>query len=187
VSTTIQYPTTDGWLSQGNSNTLQTSVSLKAGSNTLKFNKGKTGYAELDYIQLQPVGDFKVRVEAEDAKINDATVSRSSFASNRQFVGKIDNPDSSVSFSVYAPASKTYNMEIGYGNGTTGNSTHNLSVNNQASTVITYPKTGGWIANLPNVGTRQIMTVPVTLKQGENTIVFKKGTSYAELDYIEVK
>ncbi|WCT54121.1 CBM35 domain-containing protein [Paenibacillus kyungheensis] len=187
ASTTIQYPTTDGWLSQGNSNTLQTSVSLKAGSNTLKFNKGKTGYAELDYIQLQPVGDFKVRIEAEDAKINDATVSRSSFASNRQFVGKIDNPDSSVSFSVYAPASKTYHMEIGYGNGTTGNSTHNLSVNNQASTVITYPKTGGWIANLPNVGTRQIMTVPVTLKQGENTIVFKKGTSYAELDYIEVK
>ncbi|WDF52746.1 CBM35 domain-containing protein [Paenibacillus sp. KACC 21273] len=187
ASTTIQYPTTDGWLSQGNSNTLQTSVSLKAGSNTLKFSKGKTGYAELDYIQLQPVGDFKVRVEAEDAKINDATVSRSSFASNRQFVGKIDNPDSSVSFSVYAPASKTYHMEIGYGNGTTGNSTHNLSVNNQGSTVITYPKTGGWIANLPNVGTRQIMTVPVTLKQGENTIVFKKGTSYAELDYIEVK
>lgn len=186
--TTLQYPTTDGWLSQGNSHTIQTQISLKAGTNILKFNKGKVGYAELDYIQLQPVGSFKVRVEAEDAKINDAKVARSSFASNRLFVGNIDNPDSSVTFSVYAPASKTYNMEIGYGNGTTGNSTQNLSVNNQASTVITYPKTGGWIANLPNVGTRQIMTVPVTLKQGENTIVFQKGsTGYAELDYIEVK
>lgn len=188
VRTTLQYPTTDGWLSQGNSHTIQTQISLKAGTNILKFNKGKVGYAELDYIQLQPVGSFKVRVEAEDAKINDAKVARSSFASNRLFVGNIDNPDSSVTFSVYAPASKTYNMEIGYGNGTTGNSTQNLSVNNQASTVITYPKTGGWIANLPNVGTRQIMTVPVTLKQGENTIVFQKGsTGYAELDYIEVK
>ncbi|WP_161594211.1 CBM35 domain-containing protein [Paenibacillus sp. CFBP13512] len=187
ANTTVQYPTTGGWLSEGNSNTAQTQVSLQAGSNVLKLNKGTVGSAELDYIQLQPVGDFKVRVEAEDAKINDARVARSSFASNRQFVGNIDNPNSSVTFSVYAPKGGTYKMEVGYGNGTTGDSTQNISVNNQASTTITYPKTGGWIANIPNIGTRKIITVPVTLKQGENTIAFNKGTGYAELDYIEVK
>ncbi|SEL40105.1 CBM35 domain-containing protein [Paenibacillus sp. OK003] len=186
--TTIQYPTTNGWLSQGNSDTIQTSVSLKAGSNILAFNKGTAGYAELDYIQLQSVGDFKVRVEAEEAIINNANVVGSSFASNRLFVGNIDHPDSSVTFSVYAPEAGSYNMEVGYGNGTTSNSTHNVLVNNQSSTVITYPTTGGWIANLPNTGTRKIVTVPVTLQAGDNTIVFSKGNmGYAELDYIEIK
>ncbi|MGE6574591.1 CBM35 domain-containing protein [Paenibacillus xylanexedens] len=185
---TLQYPTTNGWLSEGNNDTIQTDVSLKAGRNILKFTKGTTGYAELDYIQLKPAGDFKVRIEAEEAKINNAKVRGSSFASNRLFVGNIDHPDSSVTFSVYAPEAGSYNMEIGYGNGTAGDSSQNVSINNQAPTVVTYPKTGGWISDLPNTGTRKIVTVPVTLQQGDNTIVISKGnTGYAELDYIEIK
>lgn len=184
---TVQYPTTGGWLAQGNQASVEQTVSLQQGQNTIRLGKGSKGYAELDYIQLQPVGTFDVRLEAEEARVQDANVVGSSFASNRLFVGNIDHPDSSVSFSVYAPADGTYNMDVGYGNGTSATSTHTLTVNGQAEDAIAYPVSGGWLSDVPNAGTRKVLTVPVTLKQGDNTLVFGKGDGYAELDYIEIR
>ncbi len=115
-----------------------------------------------------------------------ARIVNSSFASNDRFVGNIDNNDSSVTFSVYAPAAGTYKMDVGYANGTNATSTHTLTINGQAQDAVSYPTTGGWTANVPNFGTRQMVTVSVNLKQGDNTIVLGKGNGYAELDYIEV-
>ncbi|WP_411342655.1 CBM35 domain-containing protein [Paenibacillus sp. WLX1005] len=184
---TVHYPTTGGWLAQGNVSAIQQTVSLKKGQNIITLAKGNAGYAELDYIQLQPDVAFDVRLEAEDASVQDAKVVGSSFASNRLFVGNIDNPDSSVAFAVYAPNAGTYNMDVGYGNGTSATSTHTLTVNGQVQNAVSYPVSGGWISNVPNAGTRKVLTVPVTLKQGDNTLVFGKGTGYAELDYIQIR
>jgi hypothetical protein len=53
---TISYPATAAWGTFGS--TVSTSVTLKAGYNTIRLAKGSpffaggTGYAELDYLQL---------------------------------------------------------------------------------------------------------------------------------------
>ncbi|MCL9662990.1 carbohydrate-binding protein [Paenibacillus hunanensis] len=185
-ATTLNYPATRGWLDAADGAAVQQQIALKEGSNTIRLTKAGSGYAELDYIQLQQLGSFKQRVEAEDAKVQGARIVNSSFASNDRFVGNIDNNDSSVTFSVYAPAAGTYKMDVGYANGTNATSTHTLTINGQAQDAVSYPTTGGWTANVPNFGTRQIVTVSVNLKQGDNTIVLGKGNGYAELDYIEV-
>lgn len=185
-ATTLNYPATGGWLDAADGAAVQQQIALKEGSNTIRLTKAGSGYAELDYIQLQQLESFKQRVEAEDAKVQGARIVNSSFASNDRFVGNIDNNDSSVTFSVYAPAAGTYKMDVGYANGTNATSTHTLTINGQAQDAVSYPTTGGWTANVPNFGTRQIVTVSVNLKQGDNTIVLGKGNGYAELDYIEV-
>ncbi|WP_219641708.1 CBM35 domain-containing protein [Cohnella sp. CFH 77786] len=188
AASTVTYPVTGGWLYTGNAATVTVNVNLNAGSNTIRFTKGATGYAELDYIQLTPAGSYKVRAEAENATLSRANVHTSAFASNRFFVGQIDYSDSYVEFTVNSPSAGTYTMEVGYANGTSGNSTHNLSVNGRAAGVVTYPATGGWLTAIPNLGTRKILTLPVTLNAGNNTIRFTKGTTgYAELDYIEIR
>ncbi|WP_322922087.1 CBM35 domain-containing protein [Paenibacillus campi] len=186
AATTLSYPATGGWLDSADGSSVQQQVALKQGSNTIRLTKAGSGYAELDYIQLQQLGSFDQRVEAEDAQVQNARIVNSSFASNDRFVGNIDNSDSAVTFKVNAPAAGTYKMDIGYANGTDSTSTHTLTINGQSQTAISYSTTGGWTANVPNFGTRQIVTVSVNLKQGDNTIVFGKGNGYAELDYIEV-
>lgn len=50
---TITYPNTGHWFHSGSGATLKRNVSLNAGSNTIRFSKGSTGYAELDYIEIQ--------------------------------------------------------------------------------------------------------------------------------------
>lgn len=188
TASTLTYPVTGGWLSAGQVGTLTTSVTLNAGTNTIRLTKGSSGYAELDYIQLTPKKAYKERVEAEKAVINDANVFDGGYASEARYVGQIDNAASYVQFTVNAPAVGTYTMDIGYGNGTSANSTHNLSINGGASTVVTYPVTGGWINAVPNFGYRKIITLSVNLQAGSNTIRLTKGTTgYAELDYIEVR
>jgi hypothetical protein len=188
TAATLTYPVTGGWLSAGHVGTLSTSVSLNAGSNTIRFTKGASGYAELDYIQLMPKPAYKERVEAEKAEINQAAVHDGGYASEARYVGGIDYADSYVQFTVNAPSAGTYTMDVGYANGTTGNSTHYLSINGGAASIVTYAATGGWINAVPNFGYRKILTLTVTLQAGANTIRFTKGAAgYAELDYIEVR
>jgi GH43 family beta-xylosidase len=120
------------------------------------------------------------RYEAEYAVINHAT-SRSAVggASNGQVVGAIDYADSWVEYrQVWAPSAGTYPLTVRYANGTGASSTHNVSVNGGAATALTYPATG-W-------DTWTSVTFLATLKAGDNTVRFTKGTSYAELDYVEL-
>ncbi|MGG1516591.1 CBM35 domain-containing protein [Paenibacillus oryzisoli] len=186
AATTVTYPITGGWLGTGNVGTTTLNVALNAGINTLRLSKG-TNYAEADFIQLTKVGAFKARVESENALVNHAVIDTSAFASNRHFVGVIDYADSYVQFTLNVPTSGTYTMDIGYANGTSADSTHNLSINGGASSIVTYPITGGWLASSSNKGYRKVLTKTVSLQAGTNTIKFSKGTGYAELDYIEVK
>lgn len=48
---TVTYPATAGW---GQFGSVTANVTLAAGANTIRLSKGTTGYAELDYIQLDP-------------------------------------------------------------------------------------------------------------------------------------
>ncbi|WP_217362266.1 CBM35 domain-containing protein [Cohnella herbarum] len=51
ASQTVTYPATSGWGQFANK---IVTVNLNAGANTIRLTKGATGYAELDYIKLDP-------------------------------------------------------------------------------------------------------------------------------------
>jgi hypothetical protein len=155
---------------------------LQAGANTITFGKG-TAYAELDEIGLQP--DHH-RYEAETATLTDASAGHFPSAYTYpfgDFVGSINNADSAVSFSVNAPAAGVYLMQVALGNGSGTTSTYTLKVNGVAGPPITLPVNGGYLGSVGPAG-QSIVTVPVTLTAGTNTIILGKGTSYAELNDI---
>lgn len=188
AATSVSYPATGGWMSSGYNGVVHVRVNLNAGSNTLKFGNSGNGYAELDELQVQPVSDFPMRLEAENATVNHAVVDTSSYASSQWFVGQINYSDSYVQFNPTVPTAGTYYMDIGFANGTSANSTHLLSVNGAAASTVTYAPTGGWTKDVPNMGTRRIKTIAVALNAGSNTIRFTySGVGYAELDYIELR
>jgi GH43 family beta-xylosidase len=134
-----------------------------------------------DLPMALPSGETLQRTtyEAEQAAATNTLVVNEANASGGKVVGHIDYADSSVQFNVQVPVSGNYTMYVRYDNGTAGNSTHNVSVNNGTAQTITYPKTGGW-------GHQNIATLSVALKAGSNTIQFTKGTSFAELDCIQI-
>jgi GH43 family beta-xylosidase len=135
-------------------------------------------YTALTVPSGEPLGSN--RYEAEHAALNLATArSAVGGASNGQVVGAIDSADSWVEYrQVWAPSAGTYPLTVRYANGTGASSTHNVSVNGGAATALTYPATG-W-------DTWTSVTFPATLKAGDNTVRFTKGSSYAELDYVEL-
>ncbi|MFD2611180.1 family 43 glycosylhydrolase [Paenibacillus gansuensis] len=141
-------------------------VNLNAGSNTIRFSKGSS-FAELDYI------DIPLRHEAEKAVLNHAGTASDNTASGGQKAGYIDYADSYAEFSVNVPAAGTYNVQVRYHNDW-GASTHNVSVNGGAGFSLSYGS--GW----------NITSFNVSLNKGYNKIRFSKGSSYTELDYIEV-
>jgi len=183
---TVAYEPTGGWTWSGLTGTAIASVSLNVGANTIRLTKGEAGgYAELDYIQLTTIGAFEQRLEAENAVINDAQVFTGSYASDFRYVGYINNAASSLLFSPVVPEAGTYELEIGYGNGTDTVSTHTLTVNGTDS-VVSYAPSGGWINAYANKGNRKTVTVEVDLQAGANTIKLTKKDGYAELDYIKI-
>lgn len=183
-SGTINYPSTGGWMSLNKTGVAQINVNLHSGENKLRLTKEQNA-VELDDIQLTPVtNQFELRLEAEQATLNDALVFGSSYASDQRYVGYINNADSYVQFSSDVPAAGEYDVEVGYANGTSSTSTHLLSVNGGASTTVSFPVTGNWTNSVPNFGGRKTIQTKVTLKKGENIIRFTKNTGYAELDYM---
>ncbi|RIX59628.1 hypothetical protein D3P08_05695 [Paenibacillus nanensis] len=99
-----------------------------------------------------------------------------------RYVGQIDYSDSYVEFTVNAPTAKSYAMTVRYANGTNAVSTHTLSVNGTGAGSVSYPVTGGWVADASSAS----VTVNVNLRAGSNKLRFGKGAGYAELDYIDI-
>lgn len=185
----VSYPATGGWISENLAATVNTSIHLSAGRNSITLSHGITdGFVELDFLQInpEPVGHFEVRAEAEEANFHDASISKSGYASSGRYVGSINNSDSYVEFEVQVPTTGGYTMEIGYANGASEESTHSLSINGGSSSVVTFAPSGGWINAVPNMGTRNLIEETVHLNKGNNTIRFTNGEGYAELDYIKL-
>ncbi|HEX3048712.1 MAG TPA: CBM35 domain-containing protein, partial [Bacillota bacterium] len=53
TASTVTYSATGNWFHSNSGASLTRSVNLNAGNNTIRFTKGATGYAELDYIDIQ--------------------------------------------------------------------------------------------------------------------------------------
>jgi len=117
--------------------------------------------------------------EAERATNVDTSIVTHVQASNGSKVGNINNADSSVTFTVHAPAAGSYTLNVRYDNGTGATSSHLVSVNGGTATTLNYPATYDW-------GRYRWVQMTATLTAGTNTIKFSKGTSYAELDVLQV-
>ncbi|MFN0221023.1 carbohydrate-binding protein [Paenibacillus sp. KR2-11] len=74
------YPSSGGWFKTGAASTITLSLNLTAGSNKIRFSKGSTGYAELDYIDV--AGGSPVRYEAENGTVNHSNIYNSGYASS---------------------------------------------------------------------------------------------------------
>lgn len=127
----------------------------------------------------------RVRVEGETGDLNNCEVrDGAAGASGGKVVARIDQDDSWVDLSVYAPWQGGYTVRAGYANGSVddaGNqqeATHRVSVNDADAGSLPYPFTG-W-------DTWQEATLDVELEKGWNTVRVRNGEWYAELDYLDV-
>jgi hypothetical protein len=118
-----------------------------------------------------PTVPYSAAYYAAAASITDATVYAQGSASNpggyatadNEDVGSIDASDSAVTFTVTAPSSGSYNLDIYYGNQTGTWATQALSIDGVADQFVDYPATLNWLW-------RNYVTVPVTLSAGTHTI-----------------
>ena len=179
----VSYPPTRGW---GNIEMATTTkrVSLNGGSNTITLTKG-TGYAELDYIDVRPDTH---RYDAEFALVHDANLSHfnKEYFVEANYVSGLNNSDSYVEFAIDAPSAGTYQLTVGYANGTGGSSTLALSVGGAGQGAVNFPNTGGWLSAADPRTTERTVTFPITLSGGVNTVRLQKGNGYVELDYVKL-
>ncbi|CAF0896877.1 unnamed protein product [Rotaria sordida] len=129
-----------------------------------------------------PSGDQnRDRYEAEHARhFNGPYAHPHSSASNGFKMGYIDYPDSIVQFTIQCPKAGTYVIVIRNANGSAGNghATHWLTINDVSQIEIPIVNSGWnmWGASM----------IRVNLNQGPNTLIFKKGLNFAEIDFIDV-
>ena len=137
---------------------------------TTTYNDIRVGSIPLDAQQY----------EAEKAvRTSDTALVSDPDASNGSKVGNINNTTSGVTFTIRVPTAGSYVVNVRYDNGTGAASTHNVSVNGGTASAISYPATVNW-------GRYGWAQKTVSLNAGANTIAFTKGTSYAELDAIQL-
>lgn len=117
--------------------------------------------------------------EAENAAVQNTTLVQHGDASNGSKVGNINYSDSTVTFTVQAPQSGSYTVNVRYANGTSGTSSHAVSVNSGTAFSVGYPTTTDW-------GRHLWAQFDATLSAGSNPIQFSCQGTYAELDQIQV-
>ncbi|CAF4802827.1 unnamed protein product [Rotaria sp. Silwood1] len=129
-----------------------------------------------------PSGDQnRVRYEAEHARhFNGPYLHSHPSASNGFKMGHIDYPDSTVEFTIECSKTGTYIIVIRNANGSAGNAfaTHLLTINydNQIEIPIVNSGWNMWGASM----------IRVNLNQGANTLTFKKGLNFAEINALDV-
>lgn len=118
--------------------------------------------------------------EAEKATLNKVKVENAVDATNGQEVRYINEVDSTVTFNnVKVEAAGNYKVLVRYSNGENKTASHMMNVNGSAISNTYYAPTANWDRYLWTSFT-------CNLKAGNNTITFKKGTGFAELDCIMV-
>ncbi len=197
---TVSCPATSGW---GCFVSLETSVSLRAGESTVSIKKGDE-YVELDYIEIgDKTGDYKsgetvvlapnhpanptegyTRYEAEDGTLNNCNfVNTYGTFSGTGFAGDLNDADAHVEFNVTVDADGEYAMNVGYATDPAmGDPT--LKIYNAdgfyAEIACAVKTTWGSFTKEARAATT------VSLRAGENSVKVYKGTSYAQVDFIEI-
>jgi hypothetical protein len=134
--------------------------------------------ADLGWANDYPVvRGSRVRYVSERGTLNDAVVRQTSSASQGAVVAKLDNADSWVDVTVFAPVAGGYTAYVDYSAGY-GAAQHLLTVNGGGSVVVDYPQRA-W-------ETYGQVAVGVQLTAGWNTLRFQHHSGWAELDYVEV-
>ena len=129
-----------------------------------------------------PSGDqVRNRYEAEQARLRNGPAAHPhASASNGLKVGFMDAPESSVEFTVQCSKAGTYVIVIRNANGSTGEDSASqwLTINNGNQIKIPIVKSGWdmWGASM----------IRANLNAGANTLAFKKGDLFAEIDMIDV-
>ena len=126
---------------------------------------------------LTPASPVGHKFEAESATVNRARIVPNTSASNGEKVGGIDYHDSFVEFDVDVPAGD-YTLKIRYGNGMGNQASHHVSVNGEPIGEVIYDSYGcdSWFS----------AEKEISLTKQANKIRISKGTSYSELDFIEL-
>ena len=129
-----------------------------------------------------PSGEpLRDRYEAENADVlNNSLSVIDNSASNNVKVGRIDYPDSSVKVTVSCAKAGSYVIAIRTCNGSPSNTTATqfLSINNRTASEIAISYSG-W----NNWGTTMLRS---NLSLGANTLTFRKGKNFAEIDVVDV-
>lgn len=129
------------------------------------------------------VGSVRVdaqQYEAERAQRSaDTALVTHAQASGGQKVGNINTASSSLTFTVRPPTAGQYTVLVRYANGTTATASHAVSVNGATASTVSYPRTVDW-------GRYQFASFSANLTLGANTITFRRGTGFAEIDAIHV-
>lgn len=120
------------------------------------------------------------RYEAENAELTDVQVITHVDAINGKKVGNINYSNSNVLFNVKVPENGIYKIRVRYTNGMSSNSSHTVKVNEGIGFSLNYLPTVNWNRYLWS-------DFSTYLNKGYNTIEFSIGSSYAEIDCIEIE
>ena len=125
-----------------------------------------------------PTVPYSATYYAAAASITDGTVYAQGSESNPsgyatadgEDVGSLDESGSAVAFTVNAPTSGSYDLQIYYGNETGTMAQQALSIDGVADEFVDYPPTLNWLW-------RDYVTVPVTLAAGTHTVTLAVDNS----------
>lgn len=191
--TALSYPMTGGGLAEERTGLAGATVTLRAGRNRITLSPGD-GALDLDYVQVAPEPGWPLRLEAEKAAIASGMVEPSSYASGQYFVAPNTAARSGVTFFPDVREAGPYVLQVGYANVSAAAGKHELTVNGATAGTVGYPSTGGRFRAVPTAGPRRVVSVPVTLNAGRNTIRLSTPRAagidaggVVELDYIELQ
>ncbi|WAH41326.1 carbohydrate-binding protein [Alicyclobacillus fastidiosus] len=177
---TVSYAKTG---SSSDWSTVWDEVYLPLGTDVIHFDSGN-GSVSFGWLDVPSRGSTPdhgpvTTYQAENNIYADAQIVDEYNAENGEVVGDINNPDSYVNFNnVDVRRTGTYSITVRYDNGL-GNCTDEVSVNGDSEVPLSLPSTGAW-------NTFNTVSFDTTLQQGENSILLRHGSNYAQIDDIVV-
>jgi hypothetical protein len=164
--------------------TTTTTIALHAGLNKVSVTQ-TGGVFAVDHIDVRL---FSTHVEAESGTVTNGRVVAENMADSNLFANRysgdryvafLTEPTSALDVPITVPAAGMYRLTIGYSNGTGVESTDTLSVNDAVRGEVHFVPTQFW-------GLIRRVSVDVPLRAGQNSVRLAKGTSLADLDYLDL-
>ncbi|MGH3646427.1 MAG: carbohydrate-binding protein [Micromonosporaceae bacterium] len=175
----VAFAPTGGWSSWA---TVTVTATLSAGANKIRATATTSaGAPNVDYLEVDLQAPSATRYEAESAVCQGSVDSDHAGFSGTGFCNTTNAVGSYVEWTVNVPEAGAYTLRFRHANGSTANRPMDLVANGAAAGSVDFPGTGAW-------STWQIVTAPVELSAGANTIRLTATTSAGapNLDYLEV-